>query len=102
MGNFTSHGFELLLRSFCTESSSRQISAILFGQLTGKTDSLRNSPQNFRRNCAETYATPGSQHFLDPSRKEPGHPAGAPFDEEFGEAEKRGQLGGTTCPTLLV
>ena len=67
VGSFTSQDFEFLLHSFCADSSSPQISAIPFGHLQGKVavfTNLRDSPQNFRTNCAGKCQTPGSRNSL--------------------------------------
>ena len=43
LGNFTSQDFDIFLRSFCADSSSPQISAILVGHFTGESISLRKT-----------------------------------------------------------
>ena len=48
-GSLTSQDFDTFLRSFCADSLSPRISAILPGHVTRKHGSLHNSPQNFRK-----------------------------------------------------
>ena len=60
---------DMFLCSFCSDSSSPQISAILVGHFTldnGSTVSanLSNAPQNYHNNCADKYQHPGSQNSL--------------------------------------
>ena len=45
LGNFTSQDFEILPRSFGSDSSSSQLSTVLFGHGTPENYSLRKSPQ---------------------------------------------------------
>ena len=59
LGNFTSRDSDTFLRSFGADSSSPQISAILWPFYRGN-DSPRKSPQN----CAAKYKTPGSRNSL--------------------------------------
>ena len=61
---FTSQTFAFLPRSFCSDSSSPQISAILAGRFTLDNCSLRNLPRNFRNNFADKHQTPGSRNSL--------------------------------------
>ena len=63
--------FEPGSHSFCADPSSPQISAILLGNVTGENGSLRNSPQNFRENCAEKYRSLGSRDFPVSPRRRP-------------------------------
>ena len=60
----------VVMRSFCEDSSSPQISAIRVGHVSWENDSLRNSPQNFHKNGAEQYQYPGSQNSLVESGQE--------------------------------
>ena len=69
VGNFMSQEFDICLRSFCADSSSPQISAILVGHFTVENNSLRNYPQNFCKNCAMKYTNPSSRNSL--SQKPP-------------------------------
>ena len=77
LGSFTSQDFDICPRSFCADSSSPQISAILVGNFTWANHSLRNSPPNFHNSCADKYqilareipysalrATPGSRPVI--------------------------------------
>ena len=63
-GNFTSQDFDTFLHSCCADSSSPQISAILVGHFTVEHDSLRDSPQNVRKNCADKRQNLGSRNSL--------------------------------------
>ena len=56
----------VLLRSFCADSSSLRISAILVGHLSGKHCTLRKVPQNFHKNRAVKCQNPGSRNSLIP------------------------------------
>ena len=53
--NFTSQDFGTFLHNFRAHSSSPQISATLFGHSTRENVSLRKSPQNFRKQCADKH-----------------------------------------------
>ena len=67
VGIFKSEDF-VFLSSFCVDSSSLQISAILrsacWSLLWKSVNSakLRDSLQNFGKGCADKYKTPGSQN----------------------------------------
>ena len=78
-GNCTSLDVYIVLHSFCADSSSLQISAIigtftgyvlviLQGQITVSAN-LHNSPQNIPNNYAETCHSPGSQNSLTMPRE---------------------------------
>ena len=62
IGNFTSQDFGIFLRSFFENLPSPQISSTLVGHFTWTNDSLRNSLQSFRRNCAGKRKAPGSRN----------------------------------------
>ena len=57
VGNFAGPDFDISLHSFCTESSSPLISAILVGHFTKENDSLRKSSQFSEKKCANKYQT---------------------------------------------
>ena len=63
IGNFTSQDVDICLRSFCADSSSPRIPAILAGHLTWDA-SLRNSPQNFHNKCAREIPWNSGQFLL--------------------------------------
>ena len=52
-GSSTSQDLDISPHACCADSSSPQISAILFGHFTIENNSLRDSPQNFKKTCAE-------------------------------------------------
>ena len=54
LGDLTSQEFYIFLRSFCVDSSSPQISAILVGHFTRGNDSLCKSPQFSATNAHKT------------------------------------------------
>ena len=61
LGKFTSRDFDISLHSFCADSSSGQIVAILVGHVTREHVSLRESPQSFRNRRTDKCRNPGRE-----------------------------------------
>ena len=61
LGNFTIQDFDIILHSFCADSSSPRIFAILVGHFTGENGSLRKTSAKLSEQIRRTKSNPGSQ-----------------------------------------